>query len=78
MIAEWQFDAPARAEMRRNAGGHMSEQDESLESQNALAAYETRAMPKERSEKASVMAQGPVQDSAQTQGAMEFDMGAFF
>lgn len=58
--------------------GHVARQEETLETQSMATVHETRAFPKERSENASVMAQGPVQDSAQTQGAMEFDMGAFF
>lgn len=60
------------------ANGHVARQEETLETQSKATVYETRAIPKERSENASVIAQGPVQDSAQTQGAVEFDMSAFF
>ncbi|KAJ9098089.1 hypothetical protein QFC20_006037 [Naganishia adeliensis] len=79
VIKEWHFDPLASARARKKAKPSLNHREESLDpSQDNNSPYENRPIPKERSEAASVMAQGPVQDSAQTQGGMEFDMGAFF
>lgn len=79
-MKEWDFDALARARaQQQKAKPSVDDQKKTLQSShNSDSPYENRPIPKERSEAASVMAQGPVQDSAQTQGGMEFDMGAFF
>ena len=79
VVKEWHFDPLTSARAQLKAKPSVNHQEESLDpSQDRNSPYENRPIPKERSEAATVMAQGPVQDSAQTQGGMEFDMGAFF
>ncbi|KAJ9128222.1 hypothetical protein QFC24_000514 [Naganishia onofrii] len=75
VIRDWRFTPPQRtkAEHIANILSATKEPDDS-----SVSPLEARPIPKERSAMASVIATGPVQDSNETQGGMEFDMGAFF
>ncbi|KAJ9125509.1 hypothetical protein QFC22_000470 [Naganishia vaughanmartiniae] len=79
VIRDWHFTPPPlRATSKHSTDTSSKSTEEQAESSVSLSPLEARPIPKERSAVASVMATGPVQDSKETQGGMEFDMGAFF
>ncbi|KAJ9109163.1 hypothetical protein QFC21_000491 [Naganishia friedmannii] len=76
VIRDWHFTPPVRTTAKPPAEELRVDTQEHTGSN--VSPLEARFISKERSAVASVIATGPVQDSNETQGGMDFDMGAFF